>query len=106
MPKLSTTASSHSSHISFAKAHEVTYGLRITHRDAKTPRVISVRCEFCIYFGPEVDENAPRLRAKKVTKKTWTDSFQVDLYQKHHRSEHPLIWTQYQRSTEDQKIKF
>ena len=70
--------------------HSSAYGLKVMERCKETGNVVSVRCQFCIYFRPEIDPEKPRQRAKKRTKMAWTNSFRVDMYQKHHNSEHPL----------------
>ena len=103
MPKDNKLSGAHSQ---FLIQHEVQYGLRIMHRDPTTSKVISVRCEFCIYFGRQIIENQPQLRAQKTTIKTWMANFRTDLYLLHHRAQHSSIWNQYQRSTEIKKTKF
>ena len=89
----------------FLTEHATKYGLKIIERSPNTGDVVSVRCQFCIYYGAE-DSGKPRQRAKKDTKMTWTNSFRTDLYQKHHRHEHPNTWIMYQASSYDEKIKF
>ena len=80
----------------FMHEHEVKYGLKITHRNPKSLEVISVQCEFCVYFGSEEEKNKVRMRAKKETKMSWTNNFRTDLYQHHHKGEHPSAWENYQ----------
>jgi len=53
-----------------------------------------------------MDPEKPRQCAKKTTKMAWTNSFRVDMYQKHHTLEHPLEWERYQACTYDDKAKF
>ena len=36
----------------------------------------------------------------------WTKCFRVNVYQKHNKSQHPSIWTQYQASMYDEKVRF
>ena len=36
----------------------------------------------------------------------WTNSFRVDMYQKHHHSEHPSEWKRYQACSYEDKAKF
>ena len=64
-------------------------------RCPNTSQVVSVRCQFCVYYGPETDPETPRQQAKKTTKKAWTNYFRVDQYQKHNKSEYSTIWTKY-----------
>ena len=78
------------SDIRFIHEYIVKYGLKITQHSPKTMEVISVRCEFCVYFGPKEDSDKVRKRAKKDTKMTWTNNFRADLYQHHHKGEHSL----------------
>ncbi|KAI9911485.1 hypothetical protein PsorP6_009748 [Peronosclerospora sorghi] len=37
----------------FQPAHELKYGLKVMHIDQATKRIVSVRCQFCVYFGKE-----------------------------------------------------
>jgi hypothetical protein len=90
----------------FPMEHVVKYGLKIMTRNPETSDVLSVRCQFCIYFGRENDPVKERQRAKRGTKMTWIGNWRVDLYQKHHKSEHPTIWLQYQACSEDEKRLF
>ena len=39
----------------FPMKHVIQYGLRVMERDSETSDMLSVRCQFCIYFGPEDD---------------------------------------------------
>ena len=59
----------------FLPEHACKYGLKIMERCPNTGDVVSVRCQFCIYFGPETDPEKPCQRAKKTTKMAWTNSF-------------------------------
>ena len=86
--------------------HASKYGLKVMERCKETGNVVSVRCQFCVYFGAETDPDIPRQRAKKKTKMTWTNSFRVDRYQHHHISEHPQEWDRYQACSHDDKVKF
>src|SRR2546423_817415 len=52
----------------FLAEHVSKYGLKIMERCPNTGDVVSVRCQFCIYFGPETDPEKPRQRAKKQQK--------------------------------------
>ena len=90
----------------FLSEHASMYGLKIMERCPDTGKVVSVRCQFCIYFGPEIDPEKPCQRAKKTTKMAWTNSWRVDMYQKHHKSEHSSIWERYQACSYDEKVKF
>ena len=58
----------------FPMDHVIKYGLKIMGHDPETSDVLSVRCQFCIYFGPENDPKEVRQRAKK-TKMTWTGNW-------------------------------
>ena len=37
---------------------------------------------------------------------TWTNNFRADLYQKHHKAEHPSLWTRYQACSSEDKATF
>jgi len=37
---------------------------------------------------------------------TWTNNFRADLYQKHHKAEHPSFWTRYQACSSEDKATF
>jgi hypothetical protein len=91
----------------FRDEHATKYGLKVTQRNATNGDVISVRCQFCVYFGPEnVETDKTRKRAKKDTKKTWTNKFRADLYQSHLKGEHKSIWASYQICSYDDKVNF
>src|SRR5437762_6047889 len=75
-------------------------------RCPNTSQVISVRCQFCIYFGPETDPAKPRQRAARTTKMTWTRCFQSDFYTKHLKTQHPSIWAIYQACSYVEKAQF
>src|SRR5579859_4649332 len=86
--------------------HTNTYGLKVMERCASTSQVVSVRCQFCIYYGPEIDPAQPRQRASNTTKKAWSMCFRPDLYQHHHKTRHPAIWEKYQACSYDEKAVF
>src|SRR5436190_19925056 len=91
----------------FQTAHESLYGLHITERSPATAKLVSFRCQFYVYYGPEIDPTKPpRERAKKTTKKAWTNNFRADLYQDHLKSEHFSSWATYQLLTYDEKRVF
>ena len=91
----------------FQHEHTVTFGLKVTQKNITTGAVISVRCEFCVYFGHEVTElDRPRLRAKKETQKSWTNNFRTELYRNHMRGEHKAIWEKYQTCSYEDKVNF
>ena len=56
----------------FLTEHASTYGLKIMERSSNSGEVVSVQCQFCIYFGPETDPEKPRQHAKKLTKMATT----------------------------------
>lgn len=58
------------------------------------------------YFGKEEKAQNPRKRAKTDNKMSWTNNWRVDLFKSHHLSSHPLIWEEYNTSTEAQKLTF
>jgi len=89
----------------FLAEHASTYGLKVMER-SNSGEVVSVRCQFCIYFGSETNPETPRQRATKTTKMAWTNSFRVDMYQKHHTRQHPSQWKRYQACCYDDKAKF
>jgi len=93
-------------HAHFPTEHASMYGLKIMERCPNTSQVISVRCQFCIYFGPETDPAKPRQRAAKTTKMAWTRCFRTDHYQKHLTSQHPSRWATYQACSYDEKTQF
>ena len=43
---------------------------------------------------------------QKTTKMAWTNSFRIDMYQKHHNSEHPSEWERYQACSYEEKAKY
>jgi len=90
----------------FLTDHASMYGLKIMERCSNTGDMASVRCQFCIYFGPETYPEKPHQHVKKTTKMAWTNSFRVNTYQKHHTSEHPFEWEMYQACSYHDKAKF
>jgi len=90
----------------FLTEHVSFYGLKITERCPNTSEVVSVRCQFCVYYGPETDPEKHHQRAMKTTKMTWTNCFRADRYKEHHKSTHPFIWETYQASSYDEKLQF
>jgi hypothetical protein len=86
--------------------HVVKYGLKVMERGKDTGDVVSVRCQFCIYFGPEEYPAKARGHAKNQTKKTWTNNWRADLYRKHHVSEHHSTWQRYDASSHPEKLIF
>lgn len=86
--------------------HVVKYGLKVMEHCKDTGEVVSVRCQFCIYFGPEEDSAKACRHAKNRTKKTWTNNWRADLYRKHHVSEHHGTWQAYDASSHAEKLIF
>ena len=89
----------------FVPGHASTYGLRIMELCPTTSRVISVRCQFCVYFGFDDDPTKPCKRGHKTTNMTWT-SFRSDNYQHHHDTQHTRKWHEYQASSFEEKSQF
>src|SRR5579859_3007727 len=48
-----------SSKAHFLTEHASMYGLRIMERCPSTSKVVSVQCQFCVYYGPETDPLKP-----------------------------------------------
>jgi len=93
---------------SFMHSHALTYGLKVMEHCRDSLQVMSVRCQFCVYFGYEIDPNAPpRQRAVKKTQMGWTGPlFKTDAYTDHHERMHRSVWTQYQASSSLDKSHF
>jgi len=72
-------------------------------RCPSTSRVISVRCQFCVYFSVETDPTKHEIRGPKTTKMAWTGSFRSDKYQAHHKRQHPSQWAIYNVCSLDEK---
>lgn len=69
----------------FNPAHAKEFGLMIIEKDLITGVVLSVHCQFYIYFDRE--ERNPELlrkRAKTTSIMHWSGGFHSDLYRKHH----------------------
>jgi hypothetical protein len=90
----------------FLMEHVVKFGLKVMERCPNTGEVVSVRCQFCIYFGPEEDPAKPRQHAKNRTKKSWVNNWRSELYRKHHLSEHHSTWQTYDASSYQEKLVF
>ncbi|KAI9920777.1 hypothetical protein PsorP6_000027 [Peronosclerospora sorghi] len=88
----------------FRPAHELKYGLKVMHIDPDTMRIVSFRCQFCVYFGKE-DSGESRARKKTNRIKTW-ESFRSELYESHHKGQHATHWSAYQALDHDSKKKF
>ena len=93
-------------HAPFTPSHASLYGLKVMERCPNTSRVISVRCQFCIYFGVEIDNSKPRERGARNTNKAWTGMFRSDLYRHHNASQHPTKWIAYEACSCDEKTRF
>ncbi|KAI9923243.1 hypothetical protein PsorP6_001465 [Peronosclerospora sorghi] len=88
----------------FQPAHELKYGIEVMHIDPATKRIVSVRCQFCVYFGKE-DSGEPRARKQTNRIKKW-ESFRPELYESHHKGQHATHWSAYQALDHDAKTKF
>lgn len=101
MPGLTTSAKS-SSRTPFQAKHVLKFGLMITQVDAASKRVLSVRCQFCVYFGKEEVAGSKRQRQQTENVKTW-ETFRGELYEKHHVGQHKTHWEAYQVLSADEK---
>src|SRR5436190_16256310 len=90
----------------FNPLHTSMYDLKVMERCPDTQRVISVRCQFCIKSGIEVDPVKPRQRAPRKGNMAWTESFRTDKYTDHHERQHPIEWARYKAFSFDEKAKF
>ncbi|KAI9906624.1 hypothetical protein PsorP6_016483 [Peronosclerospora sorghi] len=88
----------------FQPAHELKYGLKVMHIDPAIKRIVSVRCQFCVYFGKE-DSGESRDRKQTNRINTW-ESFRPELYESHHKGQHATHWSAYQALDHDAKKKF
>ena len=89
----------------FQPAHELLYGLKVMHIDPSNRHVMSVRCQFCVYFGREQAFGAQRARKQTSRIKTW-ESFRPELYESHHQGQHKEQWTIYKALDADSKKIF
>jgi hypothetical protein len=89
----------------FVPSHALKYGLKVME-STELAQVVSVRCQFCIYFGPERDPTKPRVRGTKTTKMAWKRPFETTYYLSHHNSQHPTIWKTYQACSDGEKAQF
>ena len=71
-----------------------------------THRVLSVRCQFCVYFGVEIDPTKIRKRGPKTTTMAWIGSFRSDKYTEHHDRLHPARWALYKACSSAEKTRF
>ena len=63
----------------FIFSHASMYSLKIMNQCADTKEVVSIRCQFCIYFGVKIDHTKPQCnRATKTTNMAWTRLFRAD----------------------------
>jgi hypothetical protein len=91
----------------FQHQHLVNYGLKAMQIDVATGAVSSVRCQFCVYIGKEdtiTDGKRKRTQTDRV--KDWNPPFRPELYESHHKGQHPTHWTEYQKLDYDQKTKY
>ena len=71
-----------------------------------THRVLSVRCQFCVYFGVEIDPTKIRKRGPRTTTMAWIGSFRCDKYTEHHGRLHPARWALYKACSSAEKTRF
>jgi len=90
----------------FIPSHTSTYGVKVMDTCPTTHRVLSVRCQFCIYFGVEIDPTKIRKRGPKTTTMAWIGSFRCDKYTEHHDRLHPARWAIYKACSSAEKTRF
>ena len=88
----------------FQSKHLIEFGLKVSDVDVTTILTTSVRCEFCVYYGREQAVGQKRVRQLTTTVKYWKSPFRAENYKKHHDSQHPLQWKQYQTLDHEEKI--
>ncbi|KAI9909924.1 hypothetical protein PsorP6_010190 [Peronosclerospora sorghi] len=88
------------SRTSFQPAHELKYGLKVMHIDPATKRIVSVRCQFCVYFGKE-DSGESRARKQTNRIKTW-EPFRPES-KSNHKGQQATHWSAYQALDHDAK---
>jgi len=79
----------------FVQLHVSTYGLKVMDTCSTTHRVLSVQCQFYVYFGVEIDPTKIRVRGPKTATMAWVGSFRSDKYTEHHVRQHPAQWAHY-----------
>jgi hypothetical protein len=77
----------------FQTSHALEFGLKITERDPSNSRVISVRCQFCVFFGREEVVGSKRIRTVNIKH---FSTFRADGYKRHVQSQHAEAWKKYQ----------
>ncbi len=78
----------------YVKDNDVRYGLKVTHRDPKSSKVIGLQCRFCIAFGRE--EKVGSKRKAVTTVQGWSHPFRYDNIENHLRNQHSGQWAVYQ----------
>ena len=75
-------------------------------KDAETNHVLSVRCQFCVYFGKEETPGMKRQRQQTKNVITWSIPFRPEKFVSHHKGQHPLKWAEYQQFDIETEKKF
>ncbi|KAH9554008.1 hypothetical protein CY35_08G042000 [Sphagnum magellanicum] len=79
--------------LTYVKANDVWYGLKVASRDPKTSKVFRLQCHFCIAFGRE--EKVGSKQKLTTTVQGWSTPFCYDNIENHMRTQHPTQWAQY-----------
>ena len=90
--------------MTFNEAHVITYGLQISERAPTTKEVISVSCQFCIFFGREEKVGAKRKATSNI--QYFRCPFCADVYTRHMLSQHHVVWERYCALSNEEKATF
>jgi hypothetical protein len=74
-------------------SHALEFGLKITELDPSNSRVVSVCCQFCVFFGREEVVGSKRICTVNVKH---FSTFRADGYKHHVQSQHAEAWKKYQ----------
>jgi hypothetical protein len=77
----------------FQTSPTLEFGLKITEHDHSNSRVISVCCQFCVFFGNDKVVGSKRICTVNVKH---FSTFQADGYKRHVQSQHAEAWKMYQ----------
>ena len=87
----------------FQKSYIDDYGVKPLNIDGK---IVSLKCQFCIHFGREIQNPEERKRQQRESDLAWKPPYRSELFRKHYKDQHLTHWTKYQSLSIDDKRSY
>jgi len=91
----------------FQQKYILDYGVKPSEIDTVTKKIMSVRCQFCVYVGRESTKPLETRKRKQTSNiQYWKPPYRPELFKKHYENCHLSQWQVYQQLSVSERLTF